>query len=1338
MRKCLGFGLIGLWACSAWAAGAPLILDWGTLDTTAAAPRKATQAIRAAGRATPVQQLNARGAAPWLVQFDDVVQDEWRAALEAAGATIRGYMPENGYLVEATPKQIAAVAALDHVAYVGEFLPEYKRAAKVRAKLGRVQKGEEADAVSAYRVLLFAAADRAAIVQKIEALTGTPVAAAEGEMIRTDLTAAQVAEVTAWGEVNWIEPYSKPRTWNDVAVRTNMMNVSNAWNVLGLTGAGQTIAVCDTGLDTGNTGTLHQDFTNRVTGYGWSNGAYSAAYSWADYDSHGTHVSGSVLGNGTMSTGQFKGVAYQANLVIQGSQEDLSGIPYYLAELFRQAYTNGARIHSDSWGYDDHGDYNMDSRSVDQYVWSNKNFLILVAAGNSGTDSNVVDGVIDPQSVASPATAKNCLTVGAAENYRTTGGYSTYRWGIELWPSDYPTNPIRSDYASRPMSNNVQGMAAFSSRGPCSDGRLKPDIVAPGTDIVSTRSRRAADTGWGIGPNTNYLYMGGTSMATPLMAGAAGLARQWVTTTGGITNPSAALLKALLLAGARDMAPGQYLSGTKQEIFARPEKSQGWGHVDLYASLQPATNQFMDLFDTNSLATGQTNTFTYTVAAGSTNKYVVVLAYADYWGTIGSGKQLVNDLDLTVIKPGGTTNYANGRTSKDATNNVEMVELAADEAGTYTVVVAARTVPSGSPQPYALVVRGPADEPAEPDYGLRDDGGANLPTLTYWYDGLGADVTEQGSNFNGRALGTRSQIYLKGAAIKTWKSGEGDVTGTTFHYKIWEDGESEPGTYSTRAVGWTSDDGGGNQTWASFGAEIDALSGLVSGSYSLKVLFTVAGTGVPGILTNGPFTATFDIAPVQAPGNLRASATNETDFTAAWDAVSGATGYRLDVGTNATFAGGGGTASDLFISEYIEGSSNNKAIEIFNGTGSSVDLGTAGYTLRVYANGSTTPSSITLSGTVADNAVFVVANSSANAAILAQADQTSGSLTHNGNDVIALAKNSVNLDVLGTIGSSANFGQDVTKVRKSAVDAGTTTYDTGEWDDYAVDTTTYLGSHSFSGGTGAPAYVPGYSNRAVSGTSQIVTGLTANSTYYFRARTEAAFGTSTNSATASVTTLEEAVPGTPPTMDAIPAQTTYVDGEFEYTVTAQEPDSDPVTFACTSAVDAASWDFDANTGDFLFIPTNGQMGTNVFSFTATDKDGTSDPALMSVKVYSAAATNEFLQWVEDQEEDPEDPNYAEGADVDGDGRTTYEEYLADTDPASSNSVLKMEGLSADLETFSFPASPSRYYQLEYCTDITNQADTLVISNLGWGVPGMVITNNLSNWFGTIRALLSEP
>ena len=1314
MKKILGFCLVGWCAVSAWGAGAPLLLDAGALDPSAPAQQKAVQAIRKGARAAAVQKLSSKGTAPWLVQFDDVVREEWKSALEAAGAKIKGYVPENGFLVQATPRQIAAIAALEPVAYVGEFLPEYKRAAKVRAKLGRVQKGAEADAAAPHRVLLMSGDDLAAVVAKIEALTGAPVAVAAGEQIRTDLTAAQVEEITAWGEVQWVEAYVAPRLLNDVAVRTNMMNVSNAWTVLGLTGTNQIVAVCDTGLDMGNTNNLHRDFSNKVV---WAQ-ALGRTGDWSDPDSHGTHVAGSVLGSGTMSTNRYKGVAYQAKLVLQSvldSGGGLGGLPADLNLLFKAAYTNGARIHSDSWGAANAGYYDEDSRNLDMFVWSNKNMLIVVAAGNEGTDGDS-DGVVDPDSMDTPGTAKNCLTVGASENWRAIS--STYG---ASWTNDYKVDPIYSDNIAE--TNLPHGLVAFSSRGPCDDGRIKPDVVAPGTFIISTRSRASSDTGWGVAPNTNYLYMGGTSMATPLTSGAAALMRQWLTTTGGIADPSAALMKALLINGARDMTPGQYGTGAYQEIAARPDNAQGFGHVDLHNTLQSATNQFLDLYDTNSLSTGQTNTFTYSVSAGSTNKFTLTLAYADYWATAGSSKRLINDLDLTVIKPGGTTNYANGRTSKDATNNVEFIELAADEAGTYTVVVAARTVPSGGSQPYALVVRGPADEPLDPDYGLRDDGGVNLPTLTYWYDGLGSDVTEKGSNFNGRALGERSQIYLKGAAIKTWKSGSGDVTGTTFHYKIWEDGESEPGTYSTRSVGWTSDDGGGNQTWANFGAEIDAMSGLTSGPYNLKVLFTVAGTGVPGILTNGPFTATFDIAPVQAPGNLRAGATNETDFTAAWDAVSGATGYRLDVATNETFSGG----------EAAGASRTNDCANVGGGT-------TSSYLTRTWTNNASVVWSAykaRTDQTVNGNQSICLQNAAGAYLVSENVPNGIGSLSFDVQQMFSGSGGELAVYVNGasvgtfsyntTVQTATFVNVDVSGVATLVVSnnaAARPAINNLVWTDYA---------------SGAPAYVPGYSNRAVSGTSQSVTGLTENTTYYFRARTEAVFGTSTNSATASVTTLEAAEPGTPPTMDAIPAQTTHVGAEFEYTATAQEPDADTVTFACTSAVDETTWDFDADTGDFLFIPTNAQIGTNWFSFTATDKDGTSDPELMSVKVYSAAATNEFTQWVEDQEEDPEDPDFDKGADVDGDGQTTYEEYLADTDPAASNSVLKMEGLSADLNEFSFPASPNRFYQLEYCTDITNQAGTLAISNLGWGVPGMVVTNNLPNsWFGTIRALLDEP
>ncbi len=165
-----------------------------------------------------------------------------------------------------------------------------------------------------------------------------------------------------------------------------------------------------------------------------------------------------------------------------------------------------------------------------------------------------------------------------------------------------------------------------------------------------------------------------------------------------------------------------------------------------------------------------------------------------------------------------------------------------------------------------------------------------------------------------------------------------------------------------------------------------------------------------------------------------------------------------------------GSVASLFFSEYVEGSSNNKVLEIANFTGSSVNL--SAYSIKKQSNGSGSwNSTLTLSGTLANGDVYVIANSSASSTAKAEADLTTstGALTFNGNDPVGLFKNNVLVDVIGTFnGGSSSFAQNTTLRRKSSVNGPNTTYTTSEWDSFASNTFNGLGSHTIDGGTTSP------------------------------------------------------------------------------------------------------------------------------------------------------------------------------------------------------------------------------------------------------------------------------
>ncbi|MCD5324266.1 MULTISPECIES: chitobiase/beta-hexosaminidase C-terminal domain-containing protein [Pontibacillus] len=156
----------------------------------------------------------------------------------------------------------------------------------------------------------------------------------------------------------------------------------------------------------------------------------------------------------------------------------------------------------------------------------------------------------------------------------------------------------------------------------------------------------------------------------------------------------------------------------------------------------------------------------------------------------------------------------------------------------------------------------------------------------------------------------------------------------------------------------------------------------------------------------------------------------------------------------------------LIISEYVEGGGYNKAIELFNGTGQTLDL--SQFDLKLFFNGNTTGESVSLTGEVAPGETYTIVNNQASSEFINLADQTSGGINHNGNDGYVLYYNGDIVDSFGQIGEGSDFAKDVTLVRQSSVTTGDVNADDAfdpseEWEAYAKDTSQYLGSHTMEG-----------------------------------------------------------------------------------------------------------------------------------------------------------------------------------------------------------------------------------------------------------------------------------
>ena len=379
----------------------------------------------------------------------------------------------------------------------------------------------------------------------------------------------------------------------------------------------------------------HIDFTNRIINRNIASGG-----------AHGIHVMGTVGGAGLIDERVF-GYAPRATIIAQSFSGVLNNIPAYVQD-YGMVITNNsyANIADDC---DNFGVYDLYSRILDQQAADFPNLQNVFAGGNSG--------------------GMNCA--GYPAGFRNVlGGYQSAKNVISVG-----------------ASNELLGIASFSSEGPVRDGRIKPEIMAQGAAVISA---------W---PINIYSGNNGTSMAAPAVSGGLALLYQHYRRMHGGSNPKAGLMKAVLCNGGTDLGnPG-------------PDYSYGYGLMNLLRSAIMLEN---NNYHINTITTGSNQNYNLVVPA-NTAQLRVMLYWNDAAASVLASQTLVNDLDLEVIDPSTNTRLpfildtipanvgSNATTGVDHVNNIEQVIVNNPPAGTYNLRVKGTAINQGPSQEYFLV-----------------------------------------------------------------------------------------------------------------------------------------------------------------------------------------------------------------------------------------------------------------------------------------------------------------------------------------------------------------------------------------------------------------------------------------------------------------------------------------------------------------------------------------------------------------------------------------------------------------------------------------------------------
>ncbi len=639
-----------------------------------------------AGEPQTAAELRAQADCTYfLVQTDGPITRAWRDDLRAAGASLHGYVPDFAFLVGLDASAQDRVRALPELRWMGPYHPAYKLSPRIGHHTF-VDPERLADPDLTLAVNLFGNVHR--VAADVEAL-GCEVLESHSRRLIVRTSEEVLHAIARLRDVRWIEEAPQFVLTNNTTrwvVQSNVSGWMPAWDH-GLHGEGQIVAIMDSGLDYNSCWFRDHDLRppgprhRKVIDYAEVGGGN--AYDGCE-DGHGTHVAGTLCGDQSyINPGisnlnhDYNGMAYKAKIIVQDAGADawagchlgVLNPPGDLVPVFDRAHELGARVHTNSWASFDN-EYDYFAVDVDETMWVHKDLLLCFAAGNWGPDS---------ASVGAPGTAKNCVTVGA-----------TYQ---------VPDHEVVTDY---------------SSRGPTFDHRIKPTVVAPGGEAPDFITSAGNDPGDPPEPtcDTATDNFRGTSMSTPAVAGMAVLIRQYFTDgfypNGAIERdepltPSAALLKAMLIASARDM-------GTPDV----PNGEEGWGRVLVDDALYFAgdTRELIVRDVAEGLGTGEDWSLALEVESDS-EPLMIALVWTDYPGTFGVGRQLVNDLDLVVTPPDGMpllgNQFADGHSIagglRDSLNVEECVRVVSPAAGEWRIEVHARNVPE-APQSFALVACG--------------------------------------------------------------------------------------------------------------------------------------------------------------------------------------------------------------------------------------------------------------------------------------------------------------------------------------------------------------------------------------------------------------------------------------------------------------------------------------------------------------------------------------------------------------------------------------------------------------------------------------------------------